>query len=145
MAGYGLFRAFYSLSFSSYLYQVRGRHCEKRVRRSYLQLNMSWSNSVPIVATFWFSCSHWQNKTSLLKQPKQVNHVIKNNNYLLKNHDQFLTKYFKSQTDQPLSKHYRVKLDLDGLRKARYSWITKTATKRVSVLSLCCDQRQDHL
>ena len=52
----------------------------------------------------------WQNKTSLLKQPKQVNHVIKNNNYLLINHDQFLTKYFNTLTDQPLSKHYRVRL-----------------------------------
>ena len=145
MSGYGLFRAFYFLSFSSYLYQVRGRHCEKRARRSYLQLNMSWSNSVPIVATFWFSCSLDKTKIFLLKQPKQVNHVIKNNNYLLINHDHFLTKYFNTLTDQPLSKHYRVKLDLDGLRKARYPRITKTATKRVSVLSLCCDQRQDHL
>ena len=64
VSGYGLFRAFYFLSFSSYLYQVRGIHCEKRVRCSYLQLNMSWSNSVPIVATFWFSCS--LDKTNLL-------------------------------------------------------------------------------
>ena len=35
------------------------------------------------------------------------------------------------------------KLDLDGLRKARYPRITKRATKRVSVLSLWCDQRQE--
>ena len=41
VSGYGLFRAFNFLSFSSYLYQVRGRHCEKRVRGSYLHLNMS--------------------------------------------------------------------------------------------------------
>ena len=59
------------------------------------------------------------------------------------NHDQFLTKYSDRLTDQPLSKHYRVKLDLDGLRKARYPRITKTATKRVSVLSLCCEQGQE--
>ena len=59
------------------------------------------------------------------------------------NHDQFLTKYSNRLTDQPLSKHYRVKLDLDGLRKARYPRITKTATKRVSVLSRCCEQRQE--
>ena len=59
------------------------------------------------------------------------------------NHHQFLTKYSNRLTDQPLSKHYRVKLDLDGLRKTKYPRITKTATKRVSVLSLCCDQRQE--
>ena len=35
------FQNFYSLSFSSYLYQVRGRHCEKRARRYYLQFNMN--------------------------------------------------------------------------------------------------------
>ena len=142
----------------------------------------------------------WQNKTSFLKQPKQVNHVIKKkiyhsrcfqqvnhtnivlaqqiytlgikrvppfflvvcsetgdvrkslpyqgslrkNGHPLKtiNHDQFWTKYSDTLTDQPLSKRYRVKLDLDGLRKARYPRITKRATKRMSVLSLCCDQRQ---
>ena len=59
------------------------------------------------------------------------------------NHHQLLTKYSNSLTDQPLSKHYRVKLDLDGPRKTRYPRITKRATKRVSVLSLCCDQRQE--
>ena len=142
----------------------------------------------------------WQNKTSLLKQPKQVNHVIKKNTicsgisskltiqilsspmrftrwgskdprlfcrsmflagdvrkslpyyrslrkngHPLKtiNHDQFLAKYSNRRADQPLGKHYMVKLDLDGLRKARYPRITKRATKRVSVLSLCCDQRQE--
>ena len=31
VSGYGLFKAFYFLSFSSYLYQVRGIHCEKQV------------------------------------------------------------------------------------------------------------------
>ena len=41
------------------------------------------------------------------------------------NHDQFLTRL----TDQPLGKHYRVELDLDGPRKARYPGITKRATK----------------
>ena len=69
------FKSNFYLSFSSYLYQVRGRHCEKRARRSYLQLNM--------------------------------------------------------------------KLDLDGLTQARYPRITKRATKRVSVLSLCCEQRKE--
>ena len=59
------------------------------------------------------------------------------------NHDQFLTKYSKRLTDQLLSKHSRVKLVLDGLREARYPRITKRGTKRVSVLSLCCDQRQE--
>ena len=60
-----------------------------------------------------------------------------------KNHDKFLTKYSNTLTDQPLSKHYRVKLDQDGLRKARYLRIRERGTKRVSVLSLCCDQRQE--
>ena len=59
------------------------------------------------------------------------------------NHDQFLSKYSNRLTDQPLSKHYRVKLDLDGLRKAKYLRIKKRRTKRVSVLSLCCDPRQE--
>ena len=59
------------------------------------------------------------------------------------NLDQFLIKYSYRLTDQALSKHFRVKLDLDGLRKARYLRITKRGTKRVSVLSLCCDQRQE--
>ena len=58
-------------------------------------------------------------------------------------HDHFLTKYSIRLTDQPLSKHYRVNLDLDGPRKARYPRIPKRATKRVSVLSLWCDQRQE--
>ena len=42
-----------------------------------------------------------------------------------------------------IRKHFRVKLDLDGLRKARYPRITKRATKRVSGLSFGCDQRQE--
>ena len=54
----------------------------------------------------------------------------------------FLRKYSNRITVQQLSKNYKVKLDLDGLRKARYPRITKRATKRVSVLSLWCDQRQ---
>ena len=57
--------------------------------------------------------------------------------------NQFLTKYSNRLTVQQVSKHYKVKLDLDGLRKARYPRITKRATKRVSVLSLWCDQRQE--
>ena len=59
------------------------------------------------------------------------------------NLDQFLTKYSYRLTDQALSKHFRVKLDLDGLRKARYLRITKKGTKRVSVFSLCFDQKQE--
>ena len=58
-------------------------------------------------------------------------------------HDQFLTKYSNRVTDQPLTNHYRVNLDLDGLKKARHPRITRRATKRVSVLSLWCDQRQE--
>ena len=71
--------------------------------------------------------------------------VERKNNQPFKNltHDQFLTKFFNRLTVQQLSKHYKVKLDLDGLRKARYPRITKIATKRVSVLSLWCDQRQE--
>ena len=56
-------------------------------------------------------------------------------------HDQFLKKNSNRLTVQQLSKNYKVKLDLDGLRKARYPRTTETATKRVSVLSLWCDQR----
>ena len=55
----------------------------------------------------------------------------------------FFTKYSNRLTVQQLRKHYRVDLDLDGFRKARYPRITKTATKRVSVLYLWCDQRQE--
>ena len=58
-------------------------------------------------------------------------------------HNQFLTKYSKRLTVQQLSKHYKVKLDLDGLTNARYPRITKRETKRVSVLSLWCNQRQE--
>ena len=36
-----LFRAFYSLSFLSYLYKVRDTHSEKPARRSYLQLKLN--------------------------------------------------------------------------------------------------------
>ena len=90
-----------------------------------------------------------QNKTPLVKKRKQGNHVIRKkklslavmrkNGHPLKsiNHDQFLTKYFNRLTDQPLSKHYRVRLDLDGLRTPRYLQITERATKRVSVLFVC--------
>ena len=50
---------------------------------------------------------------------------------------------FKHRIAYNILSYYRVKLDLDGLREARYLRITKTATRRVSVLSLCCDQRQE--
>ena len=56
---------------------------------------------------------------------------------------QFLTKYSNRLTDQPLSKHHTVNLDLDGLKKPRYPRMTKRATKRVWVLSLWCHQRQE--
>ena len=59
------------------------------------------------------------------------------------NSQSILTKYSKSLKVQPLSKHYKVKLDLDGLKSARYPRITKRETKRVSVLTLWCDQRQE--
>ena len=72
-----IFRAFFSLSFSSYLYQVRGRRCEKQARRSYLQLNINWSNMETNSGDIFIFMLAWQNETSLLKQPKQVNHVIK--------------------------------------------------------------------
>ena len=64
-------------------------------------------------------------------------------------HNQFLTTYSKRLTVQQFnyfivfSKHYKVKLDLGGLTKARYPRITKRETKRVLVLSLWCDQRQE--
>ena len=74
-----------------------------------------------------------------------INIPKKKNVQPLKNitHNQFLTKYSKRLTVQELSKHYKVKLDLDGLTKVTYPRITKRATKRVSVLSLWCDQRQE--
>ena len=56
---------------------------------------------------------------------------------------QFLTKYSNRLKGQSLSKHHRVNLDLDGLRKPRYPRMTKAATKRVWVLSLWCLQRQE--
>ena len=49
---------------------------------------------------------------------------------------QFLTKCSNTLKDQPLSKHHRVNLDLDGLRKPRYPRMTKTLTKGVWVFSL---------
>ena len=52
-----------------------------------------------------------------------------------------LTKYSKRLTVQQLSKHCKVKLDLDGLKNARYPRITKRETKQLSVLSLWCNQR----
>ena len=56
---------------------------------------------------------------------------------------QFSTKYCNRLTDQPLSKHHTVNLDLDGLKEPRYPRMTKRATKRVWVLSLWCHQRQE--
>ena len=59
------------------------------------------------------------------------------------NHVQFLTKYSKRLKDKPLSKHYRVNLDLDDLEKARYPQMTQSLTKRVLMFSLCCYRRQE--
>ena len=59
------------------------------------------------------------------------------------NHVQFLTKYSKRLKDKPLSKHYRVNLDLDDLEKARYPQMTQSLTERVLMFSLCCYRRQE--
>ena len=56
---------------------------------------------------------------------------------------QCLTKYSNRLTDQPLSKHHTVNLDLDGLKKPTYPLMTKRATKRMWVLPLWCHQRQE--
>ena len=74
---------------------------------------------------------------AILTFPKEKRSSFKNNS-----HHQLLTKYSKRLRDQPLRKHFRVKVDLDGLRKARYPRITKRATKRVSGFSCSVDQRQ---
>ena len=58
---------------------------------------------------------------------------------------QFLTKYCNRQKGQPLTKHHRLNLDVDGLKYPRYPRMTKTATKRVCVFSLWCYQRQETL
>ena len=59
------------------------------------------------------------------------------------NHVQFLTKYCNTLTDKPVSKHYRINLDLDDLNKARYPRMTQRATKRVPVLFMLCDRGQE--
>ena len=59
------------------------------------------------------------------------------------NHVQFLTKYCNTLTDKPVSKHYRINLDLDDLNKARYPRMTQRATKRVPVLFMWCDRGQE--
>ena len=59
------------------------------------------------------------------------------------NHVQFLTKYSKRLKDKPLSKHYRVNLDLDDLKKARYPRMPQRLTERVLMFSLCCYRRQE--
>ena len=59
------------------------------------------------------------------------------------NHVQFLTKYSKRLKDKPLSKHYRVNLDLDDLKKARYPRMPQRLTERVLMFSLCCYGRQE--
>ena len=47
-------------------------------------------------------------------------------NYVL-----FITKYSKTLTDKPLSKHYRVKFDVDVLKKPRNPRMTQRVTERV--------------
>ena len=59
------------------------------------------------------------------------------------NHVQFLTKYCNTLTDKPVSKHYRINLDLEDLNKARYPQMTQRATKRVPVLFMWCDRGQE--
>ena len=54
-----------------------------------------------------------------------------------------LTKYSNRLTEKPLSKHYRVNLDLDGLKKPRNPRMTQRLNQRVSILSLCCYHRQE--
>ena len=54
-----------------------------------------------------------------------------------------LTKYSNRLTDKPLSKHYRVNIDLDGLKKPRNARMTQRFNQRVSILSLCCYHRQE--
>ena len=59
------------------------------------------------------------------------------------NHVQFLTKYSKRLKDKPLCKHYRVNLDLDDLKKARYPRMPQWLTERVLMFSLCCYRRKE--
>ena len=56
------------------------------------------------------------------------------------NHLQFLTKYSKRLKDKPFSKHYRINLDLDDLKKARYPRIPQRLTER---LLMCFYRRQE--
>ena len=59
------------------------------------------------------------------------------------NHIQFFTKQCNRLTYKLLSKHCKVNLDLDDLRKARNAGMTQRATERVPEFSLCCDRRQE--
>ena len=57
---------------------------------------------------------------------------------------QFSTKYCNRQKDQPLSKHHRVNLDVDGLKQPRYPRMKKRAIKRVVALfSLVLSKTRD--
>ena len=55
----------------------------------------------------------------------------------------FFKKSSNTVTDKPVSKHYRINLDLDDLNKARYPRMTQRATKRVPVLFMWCDRAQE--
>ena len=54
-----------------------------------------------------------------------------------------LTKYSNRLTDKPFSKHYRVNLKLNGLKKPRNPRMTQRFNQQVSILSLCCYHRQE--
>ncbi|XP_015747518.1 PREDICTED: deoxyribonuclease-1-like [Acropora digitifera] len=55
----------------------------------------------------------------------------------------YIVRFQSSFTDKPVSKQYRINLDLDDLNKARYPRMTQRATKRVPVLFMWCDRGQE--
>ena len=59
------------------------------------------------------------------------------------NYVQFITKYSKTLTDKPLSKHQRDKFDVDVLKKPRNPRMTQRATERVPILSIWWDPKQE--
>ena len=59
------------------------------------------------------------------------------------NYVHFITKYSNFLTDKPLSKHKRVKFDVDVLKKPRNPRMTQRATERVPVLSMWSDPKEE--
>ena len=59
------------------------------------------------------------------------------------NYVQFVNKYSKILGDKPLSKHYRVKFNVDVLKKPRDLQMTQRATERVPILSIWLDPKQE--